>query len=180
MFAHERVGVFQDYDLVLLCFWFVGCCLVFVRYSEYQSYHQMSVKLFVDLGSQPSRAVHWLLLLLKAPFELKTLRLDKGETRTPELSFRFVCCAIVILFSTDIWQSIHLAKFRRLFTTGFRLLKATPFWFISVLNSTLRGRCIPNSRLIERESMRIFTGIMSFVLRVQDGFNRSSFRREKI
>lgn len=38
----------------------------------------------MDLGSQPSRSVHWLLMLLKAPFELKALRLDKGDTRTPE------------------------------------------------------------------------------------------------
>ncbi len=44
----------------------------------------MSVKLFVDLNSQPSRAVHWALMLLKAPFELHALRLDKGDTRTKE------------------------------------------------------------------------------------------------
>lgn len=43
----------------------------------------MSVKVFVDLGSQPSRSVHWLCMLLRAPFELKALRLDKGENRTP-------------------------------------------------------------------------------------------------
>ncbi len=43
-----------------------------------------TVRLFVDLNSQPSRAVHWALLLLKAPLELHALRLDKGDTRTQE------------------------------------------------------------------------------------------------
>jgi glutathione S-transferase len=42
----------------------------------------MSVKLFVDLNSQPSRAVHWALMLLKAPFQLHALRIDKGDTKT--------------------------------------------------------------------------------------------------
>ncbi len=43
-----------------------------------------TVRLFVDLNSQPSRAVHWAVLLLKVPLELHALRLDKNDTRTPE------------------------------------------------------------------------------------------------
>jgi glutathione S-transferase len=40
--------------------------------------------LYVDLGSQPSRSCIWLAKLLKAPVDLKVLRLDKGDTRTKE------------------------------------------------------------------------------------------------
>lgn len=40
--------------------------------------------LFIDLGSQPSRAAYWLTMLLKSDVEVKVVRLDKGETRSPE------------------------------------------------------------------------------------------------
>lgn len=42
------------------------------------------VQLYLDLGSQPSRSVWWLCKLLDVPHDLHVLRLDKGDTRTPE------------------------------------------------------------------------------------------------
>jgi glutathione S-transferase len=42
------------------------------------------VQVYIDLGSQPSRAVLWVCRLLAVPHDLHLLRLDKGETRTPE------------------------------------------------------------------------------------------------
>lgn len=42
------------------------------------------VQLYVDLGSQPSRAVLWLTKLLSIPTDVHALRLDKGDTRTEE------------------------------------------------------------------------------------------------
>ena len=42
------------------------------------------VQAYLDLGSQPSRAVLWACRLLSVPYDVHILRLDKGQTRTPE------------------------------------------------------------------------------------------------
>ena len=42
------------------------------------------VHVYLDLGSQPSRTVLWLCRLLKVPHELHVLRLDKGDSKTPD------------------------------------------------------------------------------------------------
>lgn len=44
----------------------------------------MSLKLYIDHLSQPSRAVHMFCLLNKIPFEIKETRLGRGDHKLPE------------------------------------------------------------------------------------------------
>ena len=46
----------------------------------------MTLKIFADLMSQPSRALPLFCRAAKIPHELKELRIQKGEFKSPEIS----------------------------------------------------------------------------------------------
>ena len=47
---------------------------------------KMTLKIFADLMSQPSRALPLFCRAAKIPHELKELRIQKGEFKSPEIS----------------------------------------------------------------------------------------------